>query len=109
MAINQRSPREQAFLDARRAPRLNDEEIIERLERAFSLDHWRGLCPGLSVGRIEPLPHSEDKPLGVDQRQSLVKRLARDGYLKTDPVLAESVINAIKQALITLREHGWPP
>lgn len=109
MTAAQRSPREQAILDARKQPRLSDDEIADRLDRALSIPSWQTLCPALSVGRIAPLSGIEDEPLPLEHRQILVRRLERDGYLQTAPVIAAGVIDAMKQAMISLRDHGWPP
>jgi hypothetical protein len=88
---------------------LSDLDIAERLERVFSIPHWQQICPDLSIGRSTPVHDIEDNPLSVENRKSLVQRLVRDGYLKTDPVIAAHVIVAMKLTLNTLREYGLPP
>lgn len=102
-------PSEQAFIEARNVPRLSDEEVAERLERVFSASYWQELCPGLSIGRAEPRPDIEDRCLSAEERKCLLHRLGRDGYLKSEPMLACSALLAMKTALMTLREQGFPP
>lgn len=100
---------EQAFLAARNVPRLSDQEIAERLEGVFSIAHWQNLCPELSVGRAKPFSDIEKSVLTIDERKSLVQRLVRDGYLKSEPILSETLLAAMRSALVTLHEHGYPP
>lgn len=101
--------RERAFLEARNVPRLSDQEVAERLERVFSASYWQQICPDLSVGRTESMCAMEDQSLSSEQRAHLVKRLARDGYLKSEKVLAKSALESMKSALETLRKEGFPP
>lgn len=101
--------REQAFLEARNVPRLNEHEVVERLERVFSISYWQQIGPELSVGRLQPRKDIEEQPLSIEDRKKLVQHLGRNGYLKTGPVIATGLIEAMKSAMEILRDHGFPP
>jgi hypothetical protein len=104
-----RSAREEAFLEMRRQPRLNEDEIAEHLARAMSVHAWEALAPWLSVGRRSPAAGLEEAPIDETQRADLARRLAREGYLQTGPVIAPSVIAGMRRAMEALRDKGWPP
>jgi hypothetical protein len=104
-----RSAREEAFLEVRRQPRLDELEIQDRLERATSIGSWEALSPSLSIERGSPPPCLEDAPIGEERRADLARRLAREGYFNTGPVLSAGVIGAMRGAMEALKENGWPP
>ncbi len=109
MAVASTNSREQAFIEARNVPRLTDQEVTERLECVFSLPYWQRICPNLSLCRSQPRNDIEEQSLAIEDRQRLVQRLGRDGYLKTEPFIAPGLIAAMKQAMLVLRERGFPP
>lgn len=113
MEAPQRSPREQAILEARRAPRLDDAEVAIRLSRATSSRAWEELCPWLSAGRTGSRAalsmEGEGSPLDDERRNELVRRLARDGYLATGPVFSADCIGAMRRVMEALHDAGWPP
>lgn len=109
MSNSHANSREQAFIEARNVPRLTDDEIAARLERVFSISYWQELCPSLSIGRAKPLSTVEKESFSVEQRKLLVERFARDGYLKSEPIMAESILDLLKLTLVTLRHHEFPP
>jgi len=101
--------RARAFVEAQNASRLTNEEIDEYLEGIGSPRYWQKLCPELSVGRDVPLLDIEEVALSRDQRKNIITQLARDGYFKSDPVLAPGLLDRMRRALHALRENGLPP
>lgn len=100
---------EQAFLDAGNVPRLSDDDVALWLDRVFSMDYWQEVCPHLSVGRAQPLVDVEERALSFDERKALLQSLGRDGYLRSEPVIAAHVLEGMKTALLALRAHDLPP
>lgn len=109
MSLTNPDTREQAFIEARNVPRLTDGEIAERMQCVFSTSYWQELCPFLSVGRDKPLPALEKQSLSKEEQKLLVERFVRDGYLKSGPVIEESILTDLKSAFVTLRKHEFPP
>ena len=103
-----RSAREEAILEARRRPRLDEREIEERLERAMDVSSWAALCPSLSI-ESRTASELEVSPIDEARRTELVSRLGREGYFKAEPVIAAGVLDAMRRCLLALQESDWPP
>ena len=88
--------------------RLTDGEVAARLGSALSETYWLSLCPRLSIGKESTEGRLEAEPADAAQRDSLLKKFAREGYLQA-PLLSAATAGRMAECVETLRAADWPP
>lgn len=85
--------------------RLSPAEVEERFSQATDRTYWSRLCPTLAIDGAAP-PETHGQALAPSD---LVARLARDGWLRSEPFFSEATVRRIVAGLDALSREGWPP
>ena len=73
-------------------------------------DHWRKLCPSLTISEEEPSSVENAKHPAKDKSKNerRTTRLVEDGYVLVDEVAEEKLRLKIRDAIATLHAAGYP-
>lgn len=80
-------------------------EVDARFARATDRAYWSRLCPMLT---LEGAAAPETRGGALAPPDSLA-RLARDGWLRSEPFFAKSAVGPIVAGIEALARDGWPP
>ncbi len=87
---------------------LRDGEISSRLKLATSESYWKELNPSLSIAGSGPTQVVEATAVEAEQVTQLQQQFLRQGYFKTEPVLAEPLLGIMRDCVETVRRENWP-
>jgi hypothetical protein len=88
--------------------RLDEQEIVVRLEQATDEQYWSRLIPWLSVHGAQRRV-TEQAPLDEAALSDLRLRMETDGYFQLPPLFSRADIDRMRAGVDALRAAGWPP
>lgn len=86
---------------------LSSEETKDRFAQAKSVEYWQNLNPQLKVCEQSDWSGFEAQSIDEQENSGLLKKLSRDGYFQTAPMIKKSVVEAMREAVENLRAAGW--
>lgn len=86
---------------------LSAEETNYRFNQAKSPEYWQNLNPQLNVCLNQDWSDLETKTIDENQQSVLLKKLGRDGYFQTEPLIENQIIERMRKAVENLRKAGW--
>jgi hypothetical protein len=89
--------------------RLKADEVVARFEKATLPSYWESLNPRLSVNKNEAPDGYERATITAPRLRELAGKLAEEGYFQLDPLPNEDLVERMREAIVVLKKHDWPP
>jgi hypothetical protein len=88
--------------------RLDKTELAARVSQALRPHYWTTLCPALKVAAFGAERAVESGSLTEPHRRTLARRLADEGYCELGPLLPQTRIKRMRDAVTSVKNAGWP-
>ncbi len=82
---------------------------MNTIEEIVNIDTWKKMNPHLSITSKHFLKQPLDFNIDRQDAEHYFKKLTKEGYLNTKPIIPEEEVNLIAEAIEKIHSLGLPP